>query len=441
MRTQLTLLTLLFLVVPGCQRSQRFPARPITLICPWAAGGGTDRVSRQIAVGLEQELGVPVNVINATGGGGVTGHTRGALARPDGYTLTTITPELTMLHWRGLTNITFRDFDPLMSVNGDPAALFVRADSPLKTVPDLAEALQQRRGNERVKASGSAFGSIWHIALAGWLTSMGLQPDDMNWVSNNGSNPSLQELLAETVEVVCCSVPEAQTLLDSGRVRCLAVMADERLEELPDVPTLTEHGWDWSLAGWRGIALPRNVPEQRKRQLLNALRKVVTGKEYLTFLRQAGFGARAGEPDQFAETLRRSDKQFGAILTSDAFASIQRQQFGPMLFPALLGGLFVLALIAALATGQFKRAEGLPALTWKHALGIAVVLVALLLYVLTAEWLGFVLAASALMLVLMWWLEVRWPIALAVTVCLVPIVYQLFAVGLRVSLPWGLLGW
>jgi len=65
----------------GCTRSTDFPSRPITIICPWSAGGGTDRVARQMAAELEAELAVPVNVINATGGGGVTGHTRGAQAR------------------------------------------------------------------------------------------------------------------------------------------------------------------------------------------------------------------------------------------------------------------------------------------------------------------------------------------------------------------------
>jgi tripartite-type tricarboxylate transporter receptor subunit TctC len=438
MRKAFLLLALLSLLLPGCQGRHRFPARPITLICPWAAGGGTDQVSRNIAVGLERELGVPVNVINATGGGGVTGHTRGALARPDGYTLTTITPELTMLHWRGLTSITFRDFDPLMSVNGDHAALFVRDDS-FASVDDLARELKERPG--AVKASGSAFGSIWHVALAGWLTKMELAPDDVIWVSINGANPSLQELLAGTVEVVCCSVPEAQSLLDSGRVRCLAVMADERLPDLPDVPTLRERGWDWTLSGWRGIALPRGVPEERKQLLLDALRRVVTGPEYVAFLKSSGFGARPEGPEKFTQTLRTSDQQFGDILTSDAFRSVQRQRFGPMFFPAILAALCALALAACLVTGQLRRPEGVPALTWGGALSIALVLGMLLLYVLVADEVGFVLSASALMLVLLWRADVRWPVALAVTACLVPAVYQLFAAGLRVPLPRGLLDW
>src|SRR5690606_48275 len=91
----------LLLVAFGCSAEQEFPDQPIALICPWSAGGGTDRVARQVAAQLEAELGVPVNVINAVGGSGVTGHTRGAVARPDGYTLTMITVELSMLHWRG----------------------------------------------------------------------------------------------------------------------------------------------------------------------------------------------------------------------------------------------------------------------------------------------------------------------------------------------------
>ncbi|HEY8504774.1 MAG TPA: tripartite tricarboxylate transporter substrate-binding protein [Gemmataceae bacterium] len=439
MRRKFVILFAGCLALAGCRKAERYPERPLTLICPWAAGGGTDRVSRQIAVGLERELGVPVNVVNATGGAGVTGHARGALARPDGYTLTTITPELCMLHWRGMTDITFRDFRPLMSVNGDPAALFVRDDSELATAGDLVGAIRSRPGE--VKASGSAFGSIWHVAVAGWMTSMGLRPDDVIWVSVNGANPSLQELIAGTVDVVCCSVPEAQTLLDAGKIRCVAVMADERLTELPGVPTLREEGYDWSLSGWRGIALPNGVPEERAGLLLEALRKVVTGPEYLDFLKKSGFGARADGPEAFARTLEGSDEQFGAIFRSDAFASVQRQHFGPMFFPAILGGLFLLALGGAYVTGRLRRDAESPPITRAGRARIAVLIGALLFYVLAAEYLGFVPAAAAVMLVLMRALEVRWLVALAVTAGLVPAVYQLFAVVLRVPLPWGLLGW
>ena len=117
------LLGLLVLVFTGCDRKGAFPNRPITLICPWSAGGGTDSISRHMAILLEQDLGVPVNVVNATGGSGVTGHTRGVIARPDGYTMTMVTVELSMLHWRGLTNISYQDFKPVIMLNQDAAPL------------------------------------------------------------------------------------------------------------------------------------------------------------------------------------------------------------------------------------------------------------------------------------------------------------------------------
>src|SRR5437773_9256849 len=119
----------LALALVACSGERRFPQAPILIVCPWAAGGGSDRVARQMAALLEQDLGVPVNVVNATGGDGVTGHSRGALSRPDGYTLTLITIEIATLHWRGMTSISQRDFAPVGLVNRDAGAIFVRADA------------------------------------------------------------------------------------------------------------------------------------------------------------------------------------------------------------------------------------------------------------------------------------------------------------------------
>ncbi|MEM7263313.1 MAG: tripartite tricarboxylate transporter substrate-binding protein, partial [Planctomycetota bacterium] len=152
----------------SCQKDESYPSRPITLLCPWSAGGGTDLVSRQLALYLEQELEVPVNVINATGGSGVTGHGRGARARPDGYTLLMMTIEINMLHWRGLTDLDWQSYTPLMLLNRDAAAVFVPAESPWKTLKDLEAEVRKNPG--KLRASGTATGGIWHLALAGWLT-------------------------------------------------------------------------------------------------------------------------------------------------------------------------------------------------------------------------------------------------------------------------------
>src|SRR5947207_14798235 len=113
-----------------------YPERPITLIVPWGAGGGTDATARIIGSLLEKELGQPVNVINRTGGSGVVGHSAIAAAPADGYTIGLITVEIGMMHWQGLTELTGASYTPLALVNADPAGFTVRIDSPFKSVKE-----------------------------------------------------------------------------------------------------------------------------------------------------------------------------------------------------------------------------------------------------------------------------------------------------------------
>src|SRR6187549_1847831 len=144
-----------------------YPERPITLIVPWGAGGGTDATARIIGTLMEKELGQPVNVVNRTGGSGVVGHSAIAQGAPDGYTIGMITVEIGMMHWQGLTELKGSSYTPLGLVNADAAGLQVRADSPYKTVKDLVDAIKAEPGKH--KASGTGQGGIWHLALAGML--------------------------------------------------------------------------------------------------------------------------------------------------------------------------------------------------------------------------------------------------------------------------------
>jgi tripartite-type tricarboxylate transporter receptor subunit TctC len=421
----------------GCRDEGEYPNRPITLVCPWSPGGGTDRVSREVAALLEDELKIPVNVINATGGSGVTGHTRGALAKPDGYTLTMITVELNMLHWRGLTNIDYRDFDPLILVNRDASALFVRSDSPWQSLADLRQAIAANpRG---LKASGTAQGGIWHVAVAGWLDHLGMKADDVIWVSINGAGPSLQELISGGVDFICCSLPEADTLMEAGRIRSLGVMADERVPGYADVPTFREQGIDWSMGGWRGLALPNGVPAERKNVLLGALKRVIARDEYHEFMTTSGFDARGDGPAEFAAALARHDDEFGKILRSDAYESVRRARYGPMVFPTVIGCLLLaVAVVLGLRRGG-ELARDVDSQGTLLAVGLAVVWV--LLFVALMDWLGFVLTAFVLLAALMKYLGARLWTATIISAVAAATTYQLFAVHLRVSLPWGLIGW
>lgn len=440
MRTSITvvLAVLLGLFSGGCRTGGDFPSRPITLVVPWSVGGGTDRVARQIAAQLERELDVPVNVVNASGGAGVTGHTRGALAQPDGYSITMITAELNMLHWRGLTNVTYRDFHPLMRVNRDYAALFVRHDAPWESVDELEAAIRDRPG--ALRASGTAFGGIWHVALAGWLIRSDLNADDVVWISQNGSAPSLQELMAGGVEVVSCSVPEARSLLDAGEIRCLTVMADERLPEVPDAPTLKEQGVEWTSFTWRGLALPLDVPEERIEVLEEAVRRVVTSDEYRQFCERAGFGWAADGPEAFREALAEEDAAYGEIFRSAAFQSVRRQTYGPWLFPSVVGALLAVALVLSVHT-HVRRERRYGEITRRGLVFVSGAIGGVVTYVLLAETVGFVLTAAGILLGLFLLFRVRLPVAVVTAAVVAAASYHLFGVLLRVPLPWGILGW
>src|SRR5688572_33200104 len=139
---RLMLAGLAALTIPATVLAQAYPARPITLIVPWGAGGGTDATARIIATLLEKDLGQPVNVVNRTGGNGVVGHAAIASAAPDGYTIGMATVEIAMMHWQGLTDLKYSSYTPIALVNLDPAGFQVRADSPYKSINDVLAAVK-----------------------------------------------------------------------------------------------------------------------------------------------------------------------------------------------------------------------------------------------------------------------------------------------------------
>jgi tripartite-type tricarboxylate transporter receptor subunit TctC len=290
-----------------------YPERPITLIVPWAAGGGTDATARIIGTLLEKEVGQPVNVVNRTGGSGVVGHSAIAAAAPDGYTIGIITVEIGMMHWQGLTDLTGASYTPIGLVNFDPAGLQVAADSPYKTVNELVAAIKASPG--KFKASGTGQGGIWHLAIAGMLQDMKVDPASVPWVPSNGAAPGLQDLVAGGVQIAPVSLPEARSLIDAGKVKSLAVMADAPAGLYPNVPTLkAATGSGWTMGAWRGIAAPKNIPAEARDKLVAAIRKVAASKEYNDFMSQRGFGVIYQGPDDFAKYMAKSDADLGATM-------------------------------------------------------------------------------------------------------------------------------
>src|SRR3712207_2625839 len=172
-----------------------FPDRPVQIIVPWAAGGGVDTVIRIFADGFEKELGVPINVVNRTGGGGLTGHTFIATATPDGYTLGAASPEITFYKTLGLGDITPASFDLFSRLSLIPAGITVRADAPYKTIGDFVKAVKESPKGA-LTASGTGTGGAWHIAAGGLLKAAGVEPDRLRWVPSQGGAPALQDVAA-----------------------------------------------------------------------------------------------------------------------------------------------------------------------------------------------------------------------------------------------------
>ncbi|PHK93894.1 tripartite tricarboxylate transporter substrate-binding protein [Pseudoroseomonas rhizosphaerae] len=298
----------------------RYPTRPITLLCPWGAGGGTDATARIIGALLEKDLGQPINVVNRTGGNGVVGHSAIATAQPDGYTIGIITVEIAMLHHAGLTNLTHKDYTPLGLMNEDPPGVQVSASAPYKDIKELAEAIKAAPAG-KMKASGTGQGGIWHLALIGWLQAMGLKADHVRWVPSNGAAPAMQDLAAGGVDIVTCSVPEARAMLDAGRARSLAIMAPQRNPQFAAVPTLNEMlGINYSTGAWRGIAGPRNLPPEIARTLTAALERAYKAKEFTDFMNARGFGTIWADPEGFATFMGRSDQAMGEAMRAAGLA-------------------------------------------------------------------------------------------------------------------------
>jgi tripartite-type tricarboxylate transporter receptor subunit TctC len=296
-----------------------YPERPITLIVPWGAGGGTDATARIIGTLLEKELGQPVNVVNRTGGSGVVGHAAIASAPPDGYTIGMITVEIGMMHWVGLTQLSGTSYTPIGVVNADPAGVQVRADAPYKNVNDLVAAIKANPG--KFKASGTGQGGIWQLAIAGMLRDMKVDPASVPWEPSNGAAPGLQDLSAGGVEIVPCSLPEARALIDAGKVKSLAIMADKRAALYPNLPTLREEtGSDWTMAAWRGIAAPKGLPKDVADKLAGAIRKIAASKDFTDFMAKQGFGVIYHGPDDMAKFMAKSDADLGATMKAVGIA-------------------------------------------------------------------------------------------------------------------------
>lgn len=274
-----------------------FPDRPVTIIVPWAAGGGTDTVVRTFAAGFEKELGVPVNVVNRAGGNGVIGHTAIATATPDGYTLGAASPEIVFYKALGTADLDASSLQLISRLAMIPAGITVKSDSPFKTAEDFLAAVK-KEPEGTFTSSGTGVGGSWHVAIGGLLKAAGIAPTKVRWVPSQGGAPALQDVVAGGVSLFSGSPIEAKALLEGGRVKTILLMTDEPSESFPGVPTTKDAKLDWTYSNWFALAAPKGIPEDRLKILRDAAKRAHALPEVQNNLKQRGINPVWDEPGQ-----------------------------------------------------------------------------------------------------------------------------------------------
>ncbi|MCJ8520926.1 tripartite-type tricarboxylate transporter receptor subunit TctC [Pseudorhizobium tarimense] len=314
MLTRLATTAATIFVLSGGAALAEYPEKPISLIVPWAAGGGTDAVARVLAEGLKEELGVAVNVVNKPGGGSVIGHSEMLAANPDGYTLGFGTAELATFYWAGQANTKATDFNPIALVNFDSGAFHVSTSSKWSDVKAALEDIKAQPAGT-YKVTGTGTGAAYHLAFAGFLKANGIDPLAVTLVPSQGAAPGFQELAAGGVDVVLSSLPEGTAMMQAGKSKPLAVFSEERIAAFPDVPTAGEAtGTPFAGGTWRGVVGPQELDPEVKKTLEEAVLKVANSEDFKTFMNDKGFGVRVLDSAAFGGFLAEQHTQVGVIM-------------------------------------------------------------------------------------------------------------------------------
>lgn len=275
----------------GPALAQDFPRKAIQLIVAFPPGGSTDIGARIMAAIAEKEIGQPVVVVNKAGAGGQVGWSEVSRARPDGYTLAFINlPGMNTIILDPERKAIFGidSFVPVINQVLDPGIIWVKGDSPYKTLADLVEAASKNPG--KVSACTTGILSDDHLAI---LMLNEAAKTDFRIVHFDGGAQQLTAILGGHVEVAFDNIGGVLKRAQSGEVRVLAVMDPERSKFLPDVPTTKELGYPSVVSSsTRGVAAPKGTPPAIVKAVENAFRKAIENPEHVKKMEDAGLGIR-----------------------------------------------------------------------------------------------------------------------------------------------------
>jgi tripartite-type tricarboxylate transporter receptor subunit TctC len=290
-----------------------YPDHPITLIVPYAPGGGNDVVARAVADPMSKTLGQPVVIENRAGAGGSVGTRQVAKAAPDGYTLglggtgtLAIDPTL-------YPNVGYdprRDFAPIGLIATSPLIVLVNHSVPAHNVQELIALAKAQPGKLNYASAGA--GSGIHLGTVLFAESAGI---DITHIPYKGSGPALTDLLGGHVQIYFSSLPPAVGLVKEGKLRALGVTGLQRSSSFPDLPTVAEQG----LPGFEavlhyGIVAPAGTPRQIIDKLNAALRAALDDPKVRGHIATEGAEPLPTSPEEYAVDIDREETKWSALV-------------------------------------------------------------------------------------------------------------------------------
>jgi tripartite-type tricarboxylate transporter receptor subunit TctC len=292
------------LLVPFFAHAQDYPKRPITIVVPFSAGGGTDSIARELAKGLTEKLGQAVIIDNRGGGGGAIAARQVAKADADGYTLLFVTSTF-VTHAATETKTSYdvnKDYAPIAMIGRGPLMIVTHKGVGVKTVPQLVAATKAKPDGLDFCSSGT--GSITHLAGELFKQKTGA---NLTHVPYKGSGPATVDFLAGRTQVFFATFPTMLQHVKSGSVEIIATTAAKRSPLFPNVPTVAEAGiGNFNLTTWWGIVAPAGTPQpivDKLNQLINdaAAKEPIKGRLV----------------NEGAEAYRASPAEFRSMLSSE----------------------------------------------------------------------------------------------------------------------------
>lgn len=300
------------MIPAASQALEDWPSKPIEVIVGFNPGGGTDLIGRAIAAALEKQLGVPVQVVNRAGGGGVVGFDALRRAPADGYTAGIITAQVITANLRGVMPATYNDFNLVAMINIDQAAIAVPADSPYQTFNELIEAARANAGSITVGNGGE--GGSYHMMARNLEEAADVE---FKHVPFDGGPAAILQLIGGHIDAAAVGAVEVAPQVEAGTARVLAVAGqvnDPRFPGFPDVPTTAEKGIPLQIATWRAIGVPKGVDPAIVAKFGDAVAQAVKDPEFIETMKKANAPVRYLGSERLLKYVQGQEETYKAIV-------------------------------------------------------------------------------------------------------------------------------